>query len=467
MNPARPDRPPWEPSHVVCDSAATVSRERTPEGFLRVRARIGRVGLHDYKARELGGRPVPRPTRPYGCSARPRTCSMPPAWPPSRASRSRRPPAGDDRQRQLEALRGRPRRHRGDPPGRPSGDRPAHHRCGGRRPGRGRGANCPTAIWADFVFTPGHDAAGRGLRRRAAQHPRQSRRPRRRGPMRPSPAGWTARRMQPAPARPRPARASRSTAWRSRPLRRAPPPRAPAGGLEAERRQRRAVAVKDGEIAALKAAAPDAATLDALWRSASQVIDAARATPRAGLRPLRPEHGRHPPRRRREASGHRAIRDRGDAYVAAAFDTLGAARRPHANPLAAHLGGRATDRAAARDARSPPATATSPRPGRAMPPSPTEPADARRPDRLSHHRGAGYPGMIANGEWVTNIISRIVDPAARPPIASAIPCCRALPSSWSSRPTAARAFFGVSPSGTPRCRPAPATNIRRPPQWGS
>ena len=24
---------------------------------------------------------------------------------------------------------------------------------------------------------------------------------------------------------------------------------------------------------------------------------------------------------------------------------------------------------------------------------------------------AGYPGMIANGEWVTNIISRVVDPA--------------------------------------------------------
>ncbi len=30
----------------------------------------------------------------------------------------------------------------------------------------------------------------------------------------------------------------------------------------------------------------------------------------------------------------------------------------------------------------------------------------------ANSRGAGYPGMIANGEWVTNIISRIVDPAA-------------------------------------------------------
>ena len=27
-------------------------------------------------------------------------------------------------------------------------------------------------------------------------------------------------------------------------------------------------------------------------------------------------------------------------------------------------------------------------------------------------RGAGYAGMIANGEWVTNVISRVVDPAA-------------------------------------------------------
>ena len=38
----------------ICDAAAATSREVTPEGFLRVRARIGRSGLHSYRAAELG-----------------------------------------------------------------------------------------------------------------------------------------------------------------------------------------------------------------------------------------------------------------------------------------------------------------------------------------------------------------------------------------------------------------------------
>ncbi len=31
-------------------------------------------------------------------------------------------------------------------------------------------------------------------------------------------------------------------------------------------------------------------------------------------------------------------------------------------------------------------------------------------------QSAGYLGMVANGEWVTNIVSRIVDPAAAVPV---------------------------------------------------
>ena len=31
-------------------------------------------------------------------------------------------------------------------------------------------------------------------------------------------------------------------------------------------------------------------------------------------------------------------------------------------------------------------------------------------------RPPAYPGMVANGEWVTNVISRIVDPATANPI---------------------------------------------------
>lgn len=38
----------------IRDAAAATSREVTPEGFLRVRARIGRAGLHSYRASELG-----------------------------------------------------------------------------------------------------------------------------------------------------------------------------------------------------------------------------------------------------------------------------------------------------------------------------------------------------------------------------------------------------------------------------
>lgn len=39
---------------LIHDSAAATSRALTPEGFLRVRARIGRSGLHLYRADELG-----------------------------------------------------------------------------------------------------------------------------------------------------------------------------------------------------------------------------------------------------------------------------------------------------------------------------------------------------------------------------------------------------------------------------
>ncbi|MBE7203629.1 MAG: DUF2213 domain-containing protein, partial [Parafilimonas terrae] len=38
----------------IQDSAAVTSRELTPEGFLKVKANIGRAGLHDYRAAELG-----------------------------------------------------------------------------------------------------------------------------------------------------------------------------------------------------------------------------------------------------------------------------------------------------------------------------------------------------------------------------------------------------------------------------
>ena len=41
----------------VHDQATPLSRRRTPEGFLHLKARIGRAGLQDYKAGEIGGPP--------------------------------------------------------------------------------------------------------------------------------------------------------------------------------------------------------------------------------------------------------------------------------------------------------------------------------------------------------------------------------------------------------------------------
>ena len=39
---------------LIRDAAAALSKEVTPEGFLRVRARVARAGLHEYRAAELG-----------------------------------------------------------------------------------------------------------------------------------------------------------------------------------------------------------------------------------------------------------------------------------------------------------------------------------------------------------------------------------------------------------------------------
>jgi len=40
---------------LIHDQATPLSRRRTPEGFLQMRARIGRAGIQDYRAGEIGG----------------------------------------------------------------------------------------------------------------------------------------------------------------------------------------------------------------------------------------------------------------------------------------------------------------------------------------------------------------------------------------------------------------------------
>ena len=49
---------------LVHDRATPLARRRTPEGFLEMRARIGRAGLHDYRAGEVGGPPGAAPDAP-------------------------------------------------------------------------------------------------------------------------------------------------------------------------------------------------------------------------------------------------------------------------------------------------------------------------------------------------------------------------------------------------------------------
>ena len=103
-----------------------------------------------------------------------------------------------------------------------------------------------------------------------------------------------------------------------------------------ERHHARALEAKDGELAALSATIPDAAGLDALVAERAGVIEAAERVLGPGFVPA----GRGVTDLRRlvvaQALGLERVAQQSDAYVAAAFDALSAAR-PAANPLAAHL----------------------------------------------------------------------------------------------------------------------------------
>ncbi len=112
---------------------------------------------------------------------------------------------------------------------------------------------------------------------------------------------------------------------------------------------RRDVEVRDGELAVLKASAPDAAALDAMLAERSQVIEAARRVLGASF----DGRGQSAAAIRRATVerllGPERTRDRGEAYVEAAFDALVATRTP-GNPLASHLAAGLADGAASREA---------------------------------------------------------------------------------------------------------------------
>lgn len=336
----------------LCDSAVTVSRERTPEGFLRVRARIGRAGLHDYKAREIGGPPglspdatvrVHRPADEVFDAAsmvsfagKPVTLDHPPAmvdsanWKHFAVGHSGQVVnrEGDHLVTELVIT-----------------DAAAVARAES-------GVELSNGYWADFIFTPGttpdgepYDALQRNIRGNHIALVDAGRC----GPTCGIDSGAEVAASATCKcdrAAGRPAAGDKTTMTIEGVVIETTPEAAAAldrlqASLDAAlASHRREVEVKDGEIAALKAGVPDPATLDAMLEERARVIDAARAV----LGRACDTRGQSTSAIRRAAVGRllgpEQIRDRGEDYVAAAFDTLvamkfGAAKS--GNPLASHL----------------------------------------------------------------------------------------------------------------------------------
>ncbi len=188
-------------------------------------------------------------------------------------------------------------------------------------------------------------------------------------------------------------------------------------------RLRSDIAAREGEIAALKArAAADAASLDRRAAERSTTIEVARSLLGAGFDPTGLDIGDIRRAAVVKAVGQDAVRGRSDDYVAAAFDTvaaLGAEPRPllgsrTTNPLAGHLAagsvrGGSQD-TALQDRNAYLAAAWKPD---LHPRRPLMPAVQTS---YATFQSAAFLGMMANGEWVTNVVSRVVDPAAAVPV---------------------------------------------------
>lgn len=314
---------------LVHDRATPLARRRTPEGFLEVRARIGRAGLHDYRAGEIGGPPGARPDAPV---------------------RVYRPPDEVFDPVSLASFAGKPVTQ-GHPASMVDSANWRAHAVGHSGQGVVRdgdhvaadlvvtdaaavavaeaGSELSNGYWADFDFTPGttpegepYDALQRNIRGNHIALVDRGRC----GPSCALPAGGgTADAAAPAVSDP-------------------PSGGEPAlhqlGGEAALVAQLRAdIETRDGEIAALRARmVADAASLDRRAAERVAVVDLARGI----LGPDFDPAGLDLDEVRRttvvRALGAEAVRGRGDAYVAAAFDTLAAlhaARRP--DPLSERL----------------------------------------------------------------------------------------------------------------------------------
>ena len=325
---------------LIHDRATPLQRRRTPAGFLELRARIGRAGLHDYRAGEIGGppgRPADAPVRVY----------RPPAEvfdPASMASFAGKPVTLDHPSAMVDSgsWRSVAVGHSGQGVVR-DGDHVAADLVVTDAAAVARaeaGSELSNGYWADFDFTPGvtpegepYDALQRNIRGNHVALVDRGRC----GPSCALPAdGGTTDAAPPAT-----------------PVLDCPPDAALVARLRA------AIAARDGEIAALRAgaaqrAAQDAASLDRRAAERAGVIDAARRLIGPDFAPAGIDLDEMRRRAVAAALGAEAVRGRGDAYVAAAFDTLAALPQGRgadtlAGRLTAVLPG-ATDALAARNA---------------------------------------------------------------------------------------------------------------------
>ncbi len=330
---------------LVHDQATPLAQKRTPEGFLRIKARIGRTGLQDYKAGEIGG-PAGAPPEANVRVYRPPEEVFDPASLVSFAGKPvtlEHPPAMVDSGNWKQFAVG----HSGGTVAR-DGDHLATDLVVTDAAAVDKaqaGSELSNGYWADFDFTPGltpagepYDAVQRNIRGNHIALVDQGRC---------GPSCTVGATGAGAVTSDRDAAATDSAGAASRASAAASVLDCPPGEVAAElSRLRSEIATRNGEIAALKArAAADAASLDRRAAERTSTIDVARILLGAGFDPTGLEVGDIRRTAVVKALGQDAVRGRSDDYVEAAFDTvaaLGADRRPPpgsrtTNPLAGHL----------------------------------------------------------------------------------------------------------------------------------
>ena len=411
------------PPMLVHDQATPLAQKRTPEGFLHIKARIGRAGLQDYKAGEIGG-PAGAPHEANVRVYRPPEEVFDPASLASFAGKPvtlEHPPAMVDSGNWKQFAVG----HSGGSVTR-DGDHIATDLVvtDAAAVDKARaGSELSNGYWADFDFTPGltpegepYDAVQRKIRGNHIALVDQGR-------CGPSctvgatgagavTAGSDAAAVDSLGAQGRVPTAATSVLD------------CPPGEAAAElSRLRSEIEARDGEIAALKArAAADAASLDRRAAERARTIDVARNLLGAGFDPTGLDLGVDPPHRRRQGArpGRRA-RPRRRLRGGGLRHGRGARHGPSiASGLTKHEppGGPSRGRFGRRRQpghRPPGSQCLS---GRRLEtrPHPRRPLMPAVQTSYPMFQSPAYLGMMANGEWVTNVISRVVDPAATVPV---------------------------------------------------